>query len=170
MFLPQYLIRRLMAGEVCLMEPYTCRDSRIDPFVLWEPLEKPFLLCVIFWRLLGKYCWFLFTSQSPGNSLVFPWMKIQMIIMKSQQKKPHNASPHSKLFSIVVSTKKDAGSQEIAIYRETLEGQYSTNLVGKKTNWNCRSWNIHENDSRSIFFFLRAMYYRLFRLVTKRCS
>ena len=50
-------------------------------------------------------------------------MKIQMIIMKSQQKKPHNASPHSKLFSIVVSTKKDAGSQEIAIYRETLEGQ-----------------------------------------------
>ena len=59
-------------------------------------------------------------------------MKIQMIIMKSQQKKPHNASPHSKLFSIVVSTKKDAGSQEIAIYRETLEGQYSTNLVEKK--------------------------------------
>lgn len=149
MFLPQYLIRRLMAGEVCLMEPYTCRDSRIDPFVLWEPLEKPFLLCVIFWRLLGKYCWFLFTSQSPGNSLVFPWMKIQMIIMKSQQKKPHNASPHSKLFSIVVSTKKDAGSQEIAIYRETVEGQYSTNLVVKnklklqelKYSWKWQSVN-----------------------------
>ena len=32
----------------------------------------------------------------------------------------------------MVSTKKDAGSQEIAIYRETLEGQYSTNLVEKK--------------------------------------
>ena len=34
-------------------------------------------------------------------------------------------------FSIVVSTKKDAGSQEIAIYRETVEGQYSKNLVVK---------------------------------------
>ena len=37
-------------------------------------------------------------------------------------------------FSIVVSTKKDAGSQEIAIYRETLEGQYSTALAEKKPN------------------------------------
>ena len=52
-------------------------------------------------------------------------------------------------FSIVVSTKKDAGSQEIAIYRETVEGQYSTNLVVKnklklqelKYSWKWQSVN-----------------------------